>query len=312
MSNAVEPALVAVRLVAFVSGMVLLGSPVFVLGLAARFGPEAAPRRDFAHWLGRVLPLAAAAALGAAALWLDLVAAIMGGGWGQAIDPHTIALVLSDTAFGRAWAWHLGFGVALLGLVLVAPPRAGPATALAALLAALFLASTAWAGHAVMHPGLRPLAVQVVHLLAGGLWLGSLPALFHLLARARASGAADWHAAAIDMLPRYSGAGYGAVALVLLTGMMNSAALVGGMGALATTPYGRVLLVKIALVLLMVGVAAWNRVRLVPRIGALEPGGDGVAAVRALGRSVALEQALGVLVLAAVSLLGTLPPALVH
>jgi putative copper export protein len=68
------------------------------------------------------------------------------------------------------------------------------------------------------------------------------------------------------------------------------------------TPYGRLLAVKIILFLAMVVVALINRFRLMPRIS------RDVAALGALGRTVALEQVLGLLILAVVSVLGTLPP----
>jgi putative copper resistance protein D len=69
-------------------------------------------------------------------------------------------------------------------------------------------------------------------------------------------------------------------------------------------PYGRLLAFKILIFLAMVGVAATNHFRLAPRIS-----GD-PCTLRALGRAVALEQSLGLGVLAIVSVLGTWPPAL--
>jgi copper resistance protein D len=54
----------------------------------------------------------------------------------------------------------------------------------------------------------------------------------------------------------------------------------------------------------MVAVASINRFRLAPRIS------DDSGALRALRRSVALEQSLGLAVLGVVSVLGTWPPAL--
>jgi hypothetical protein len=67
-----------------------------------------------------------------------------------------------------------------------------------------------------------------------------------------------------------------------------------------STPFGHVLIAKIILVLLMVGIAAINRFAIQPRTVA--PIGESAIAVRALWRSVAWEQAVGGLVLAAVGL----------
>jgi putative copper resistance protein D len=289
--------------------MMLFGCSAFALTLATRFPAASAVRQDFDRWLRRSLLLAGIVALVSAALWLDLEAGIMGNGWSRTFDPDTIALVLFDTSFGHAWCWHIGFGAALLGLVLLAPARSG-ATALAAMLAVAFVASLAWAGHAVMFPGNSHLMVMVIHLLAGAVWLGSLPALFHVLTEARRDRSADWQDALSYMLPIYSRAGYVAVSLVLLTGILNSWFLIGGIGKLGTTPYGQVLLVKIALVLAMVGIAGINRFALLPNIAIPGPESASIAAARALRCSVAIELGTGALVLAAVSVLGTLPPAM--
>jgi copper resistance protein D len=49
--------------------------------------------------------------------------------------------------------------------------------------------------------------------------------------------------------------GYAAVVLVALTGVVNSVFLVGGFKALLSTPYGKLLIVKVALFATMVGLA---------------------------------------------------------
>jgi len=302
--SAVETALAAARLVQFAAAMVLLGSPAFALGLALRCTGFAAAERGFERWLRRTLLAAALAALFSAALWLDLEAAVMGNGWSEALDRDTVATVLFDTLFGPAWLWHMGLEAALLVVLLALSGRL--ALALVVPLAAAHVGSLAWAGHAVMHPGAAPLVVQALHLLAGGLWLGSLPALFHLLACARAAPSAALDRAVRTMLPLYSRVGYGVVALLVLTGIGNSIFLVGSVGALLTTAFGRVLMLKLVLAAIMIAVALGNRFDLMPQVAR----GKGPAPVAALARRVAVEQGLALLVLAAVSVLGLLPPAL--
>ena len=73
---------------------------------------------------------------------------------------------------------------------------------------------------------------------------------------------------------------------------------------MVSTPYGRLLAFKILVFLVMVVVASINRFRLAPRISCE------VSALRTLSRTVALEQALALAVLAIISVLGTWPPAL--
>jgi putative copper resistance protein D len=82
--------------------------------------------------------------------------------------------------------------------------------------------------------------------------------------------------------------------------------LVGSVPGLTGTPYGRLLLVKIALFLMMVGLAVLNRFLLVPRIG---QEGRPMTGTTALMWTIGIEQVLGLAIIAVVSVLGTWPPA---
>ena len=101
--------------------------------------------------------------------------------------------------------------------------------------------------------------------------------------------------------------GYVAVALVGLTGIVNTALLVSSVDGLIGTPYGQLLLVKISIFLLLVAVAVVNRLILVPRIGReAKPSAGATALLWTIG----IEQVLGLGILAVVSVLGTWPPAM--
>jgi putative copper resistance protein D len=145
---------------------------------------------------------------------------------------------------------------------------------------------------------------QTGHLLAAGLWLGGLVPLAWVLRQTRRSRGACEISLAPLALRNFSHIGYAAVALVALTGAINTLLLVGSFGAMLGTPYGRLLAFKILLFLAMVVVAMINRFRLAPGIVG-HP-----STLQALGRTVALEQCLGLAVLAIVSILGTWPPTL--
>jgi mono/diheme cytochrome c family protein/uncharacterized membrane protein len=118
-------------------------------------------------------------------------------------------------------------------------------------------------------------------------------------------------AVARDATLRFSMLGVISVGVLLVTGVMNGWVLVGGMPALVGTDYGRLLLVKVALFLGMVVIAAVNRLRLTPRLvraagAATAPvKGDGV---RALARNSVIEATLGLAILVVVGALGTVPP----
>ena len=176
----------------------------------------------------------------------------------------------------------------------------------------LLLVSLGLVGHAVEGQGPVRFVHQInqmVHLLAAGLWLGGLVPLAWLLGRARSPSGAAWTSAARDILPRFSQMGYAAVALLAATGAINTLVLVGSFEALVSTPYGRLLGLKILLFSIMVVLALINRLRLLPRLRR-EPRPS--APLAALAYSVLFEQALGFAVLAVVSVLGTWPPAIHH
>src|SRR5262249_44170284 len=93
------------------------------------------------------------------------------------------------------------------------------------------------------------------------------------------------------------------VGTLLATGLGNSLFLVGSVDALVDTDYGRLLILKIALFVAMVAIAAVNRLRLVPRLA------DGDA-MRQLQRNSLAEALLGFVVIAVVAMLGMMEPAM--
>jgi putative copper resistance protein D len=127
-----------------------------------------------------------------------------------------------------------------------------------------------------------------------------------LLARARST-EEGFGVLARQALPHFSQMGYLAVALIAITGVVNTLILAGSLGALLGTDYGRLLSLKILLYLAMVALAVRNRFRLTPRLSDRCPTADG-----ALYHSVLIEQAVGLGILAVVSLLGTWPPPMMH
>ncbi|MBN3929365.1 copper resistance protein CopC [Streptomyces verrucosisporus] len=92
---------------------------------------------------------------------------------------------------------------------------------------------------------------DIVHLLAVAVWLGGLAALLAAL---------RWGpAVAGEAVRRFSRTALGCVAVLAATGLYQSWRQVGGWEALTSTSYGRLLLVKIALVALLLGAARFSR-----------------------------------------------------
>jgi putative copper resistance protein D len=227
----------------------------------------------------------------------------MAGSPAAAADVATVSAVLLETRFGRVWCWHL----LLAAILVLACLNRQPRRPVILLLSLGLLASLTWVGHATMGEGAALVGHEVNqtgHLLAAGLWLGGLTPLAWVLRQTRRLQDSLNISLARDALRNFSRMGYAAVAVLALTGGINSLLLVGSFSAMFGTPYGRLLAFKILLFFAMVVVASINRFHLAPRIS------DAPGALRALGRTVALEQSLGLAVLAVVSVLGTWPPAL--
>src|SRR5579872_2694613 len=231
-----DRALVACRAVHFASAMLLFGAAAFPLYTMRR--PRAADIDGFG--LQRVLLAAAVLALLSALAMIPCVTATMAGSVAAAFDVKTLSVVLLDTGFGRAWRWHVLFAVMLV----IAYCVRREIIAWRAALAALLLASLAWVGHAAADPGAIRFgheANDAAHLLAAGLWLGGLLPLATLAWRVRGRSPARL-AMLRHALPRFSQAGYLAVVLVALTGIVNALLLVGSIDGLTQTDYGRLLL----------------------------------------------------------------------
>ncbi|MFI6245144.1 copper resistance CopC/CopD family protein [Streptomyces sp. NPDC051016] len=121
--------------------------------------------------------------------------------------------------------------------------------------AAGLAASWAMAEHAStgLQPGIA-MPVDVLHLLAVATWLGGLTALLVALYRAPADTPVD--ATAVH---RFSRVAFGSVLALVATGIYQSWRQLGSWSAFTDTTYGQLLLVKIALVALLVGIASISR-----------------------------------------------------
>ncbi len=288
-----EAAIPVLLWVNFASSMALFGGCGFRL-----LAPERAAAAAIDPVLRCILIGAAVLALLGALALLGVEAAAMADDWSAAVDPDTVGDVLTSTTFGQVWVWRLILGA----LAVAAAVRLGPHWAVLGLAVPL-LATLALTGHAAMGegvPGLLHRGNQMVHLLAAGAWLGGLIPLALLVRRAQAG-----RAGTEPVLRRFSAYGTVAVLLILASGCVNTFALIDPLSGLFSTPYGNVLLAKLALVASMIGIALVNRLILLPSLSARE--GEAVARLR---RSLAIEIVAGALVLAAASLLGTLAPAI--
>jgi len=215
-----------------------------------------------------------------ALLWLGLQAALASGRpLAEALNLDTLSSLLSGTQFGRVWEIRLALVALLAGFLFFRDRehdvRDWNALRLeGVLLAGGLMAALAWAGHPAATEGPARsihLLADTVHLLAAGVWLGGLCPLAILLRWVHRSPDASWIAVAREATRRFSLLGLVGVSTLTLTGIVNGWILVGSIPPLVGTPYGRLLLLKLVLLLPLVGIAATNLLRLKPIVLATPP-----------------------------------------
>jgi putative copper resistance protein D len=249
---------------------------------------------------GRAPLIAAFIAVATTVVYLPLEAGSIGEGWQATIDPGTVHDVLFETTVG--WAWRVqAVAAAFLAISLIAPRRMRMASI--AFGAAVGLASLALTGHASMHQGWLALMHRcndVVHVLSGGAWLGALVPLVAILGLLDRD---DHRAEAQMALRRFSNAGHAAVALVIISGIINTLLVLQHLPTDWSSRYQLLLAAKIALVLGMAGLAIGNRYVLVPRIGK-----SPTRTIDAIKFGSIAEIALGLFAVALVAVFGLLEP----
>ena len=113
-------ALALIRFVHFMAAMLAFGMSAYLW----LYAPERL-RLALSPAARRLALIASVVALLTAVAWLQLEAAAMAGDLSAALDVSVIGTVLSDTAFGHAWAAHLVLAAALVAVVILARASAG-------------------------------------------------------------------------------------------------------------------------------------------------------------------------------------------
>jgi len=310
----------AARWLTFAGVLLALGCVVFRIAVVGR----AALARDHALRLGR--HAAACGAIGALAVAIGALARL----YFQTAemrfpdDPWLpiAAKLVGQTSWG--WLWLAQMGLALIvAIVLRRAARERGSAALwraAALLAVGLtvtpsLTSHAMSGHVVSH--FITLPADMLHLLGAGTWLGTLAVMIvavwggraasdatDRIDASRGAGASDRTPVVGALLVHFSPLALLGAAAVVASGIVSSYAHLGGVGNLVRTTYGRLLLLKVVVVLSVVAFGWRNWKRMTPRLKEL---GD-----RAMLRSAAGEVVLAMLVLAVTAALVITPPPTGH
>lgn len=301
--------MIAIRLGLYLSLMLLVGLaafPLYALRKGERCdGPILATRKMLIFWSGAAILLSL---LG----FLALVAAMMGSSIAD-VDWQTSRSIIVETPIGAAWVVRMVALIAcLLAAVLI---KRSDETRLVAVLgtSAAALATLVWTGHAGAREGVVGgihKASDMLHMIAAAIWLGGIAAFLTMLRVPHDGLWGDRLIVSHRALDSFSRTGTICVAVIIVTGLVNSQILVGitNITTLFDSLYGWLLFAKLLLVGVMMMLAAQNRWRLTPGLGQALADGDAAKAVPALRASLWREAAAAAVILAAVAWLGTLEP----
>lgn len=255
---------------------------------------------------------AIAAPLLSLTVMLVLIAAMMGVPIASLDWAKTEAMIVGTD---MGWAFLLRVALLISGLcALLVRQQTNAAMPIAAACFGGALMTLGWSGHAAATEGGLGLLHRLnngVHLLSAGLWLGAMSWFLHLTIKA--------HRQPYDVPPQpllavmhgFAPMGVGLVAIIALTGLINSQLIFGldNSAEVLTTPYGLLLAAKVSLVGGMLAFGAHNA-RVTRRLAAMVDGAtaNSETALSVLRRSLAGETVLTVSVTGLVALLGTMSP----
>ena len=263
--TAATPRLVAARWLTILAAMVAIG--LFVLRMLI-----ARPVRHGLRAVSVACGVAVLIALVAAPVYLLLATAQFS--LRSAFDLSALTPLLDVSAFGRGYlrlelCLALFAGAAAIAIAIDRPERARRsvaellATTGALLAAASVLLIPGVSGHpSQTSPRGLAVALDVIHLSAGSVWIGGLIGLLVLW---RALPQARRLAGLTIAVPRFSNVAVGAVVALIATGVIASILQLPTLSSLWQTGYGQALLVKIGLLCVALLIAAVNLLRTRPR-----------------------------------------------
>ena len=183
------------------------------------------------------------------------------------------AALLLGTDWGLSWRWAAaGAFLTLFAFAFAASDRRKSvyrraAWVVAALCAAAMCAFPAFTGHAASADVPRWLSIpaDTLHVLSAGSWIGGL--FFVLLAERRERRRTGrGNALLAEVVPHFTQVALVAATLLIGTGALSAWLHVASLDALVSTRYGRTLMVKVALVVVVLSLGAVSWRRLAPRL----------------------------------------------
>lgn len=305
-SDAARPLPVAIRWGTFLALLGMIGAVAFRYAVLGRMGREGeldgvADRATAGAWhLAFVAAALSALTLGAR-LWAQS-AALNGG---AAFEGERLSALLFGTLWGLAWVLQAVATVAfVVGLAIARAPHGRSVGWMGAGVSVLLLAAVpALSGHAAAVESRAGLAIftDTLHVLGAGVWLGTLAMVLLAGLPATLPVAAEGRGHVVSALVgTFSPVALAGAAVAGVTGVLSSLFHVSTAAELFGSAYGRMLLVKLALLVAVAALGLYNWKVVLPRLGDAE-------GARSLRRSAGLEIAFGLVVVLVTATLVALP-----
>jgi putative copper resistance protein D len=226
---------------------------------AATLGLAVVPQLDTGRYRDELTLRAGGPLALAAAFWLfaELCRLVVGAAAAAAVPVSRVGLTTTAqfatvTSAGRSGLISVGAAVLVLTIALVVP-KAPPAAVASAGMTAVGLVARTIGGH--MSASLPGGIAIAIHVLAAAIWCGTLAALVLTV---------DHRGQWARVLPRFSELSLWCVIALLTGGVIGALVAVDSASQLFATGYGRLLLIKIVLTVVLMTLAWRNRARWLP------------------------------------------------
>lgn len=230
-----------------------------------------------------------------------LVIATLAKLYGMTLSMNTVPVsaIVFDTGWGRAWIAQLAAALIAIMAFKTAHTDKDSGWSIAAICAIVVAITPSLTGHAIgSDEALVNVPLDVLHVLAGSVWLGTLAVIIivGIGAALKTPGTIGAGARVASMINAFSPIALTCGATIVASGLVVSVLRLRPLSTLWTSGYGKVLIVKLGLVGLLLALGAWNWRRVKPTLG----GDEGLEALR---RSARLELTAGAMVLAVTAFL---------